>query len=167
MFAFRVGEFALHCSMCVARLPNASVVHVFEIGSAMEIEEVRAGVVPVTFGHLEFQGQKVRHHDFGMLLGERSQNAVVVFPKATGIVLHVFPVPSIEPAGGPKHLIQNFRSAWCVHILEVAHSHATSDAVGNSVFQKHDVLYLVCFGKEVGDFFFGGGKFVVNSEASA
>lgn len=33
-FAFRVGVFAIHCDMRVARLPDTSVVHLLEIGSA-------------------------------------------------------------------------------------------------------------------------------------
>ena len=166
-FALRVGVFALHCDMRVARLPDASVVHLFEIGSAEEIEEVRAGIVPVTFGHLEFQGQKMRHHDFGTLRCQRPHRPIVMSPKAAGIVLHVFPVPAIEPAGRPKHLVQHLGSGGGMYVLEIAHSHASRDIASNAVFEQLDVLDFPGLGEEVCNFFFRVGKFAVNSAPSA
>ena len=166
-FAFRVGVFAFHCDMRVARLPDASVVHLFEIGSAEEIEEVRARIVPVTFGHLEFQGQKMRHHDFGTLRCQRPHHPIVMSPKASGVVLHVFPVPAIEPAGRPKHLVQHLGSGGGMYVLEIAHSHATSDIACNAVFEQLDVLDFPGLSEEVRDFFFGVGKLAVNSIPSA
>ena len=53
-----------------------------------------------------------------------------------------------------------------MHILEIAHSHATGDAVCNSILEQHDILNFICFCDEVGDFFFRGFKFAVNSESS-
>jgi len=54
-----------------------------------------------------------------------------------------------------------------MHVLEVAHSHTACDAVGNSVFEEHEVLDFVRFGEEVGNLFFGCGEFAVNSVPSA
>ena len=54
-----------------------------------------------------------------------------------------------------------------MHVLEVAHSHAARNAVSDLIFEQHDVLNLACFGKEVGNFFFGGGKFAVNTVPTA
>ena len=54
-----------------------------------------------------------------------------------------------------------------MHVLEVAHSHAARDAVGNSVFEEHEVLDFVRFGEEVGDLFFRGGELAVDSVPSA
>ena len=54
-----------------------------------------------------------------------------------------------------------------MHVLEVAHSHAARDAVGNSVFEEHEVLDFVRFGEVVGNLFFGGSELAVNSVPSA
>ena len=101
MFAFRIGNFPFHCSVCMACLPDAPIAHIFKIGRTMEIEEVRARVVPVAFRHFKFQGQEMRHHDFRSFFGERLENPIVMFPKSVGVVFHVVPVSAIEPASRP------------------------------------------------------------------
>lgn len=101
LFAERVGVLALDGGVGVSRLPDASVVQVLEVFGSVEIEKVRIGVVLVAFCHVEFQRQKVRHHDFRALRGELAEGSVVISPELVGVVLHVFPVDSVEPPCRP------------------------------------------------------------------
>lgn len=105
LFAERVGVLALDGGVGVARLPDASVVQVLEVFGSVEIEKVRAGVVLVAFRHVEFQWQKVRHHDFRVLCGELAEGSVVMSPEFVGVVLHVFPMDSVEPPCRPQDFI--------------------------------------------------------------
>ena len=105
LFAERVGVLAFDGGVRVTRLPDASVVHVLKVFGSVEIEKVRIGVVLVALRHLEFQRQKVRHHDFRALCGELAECSVVMSPELVGVVLHVSPMDSVEPSCRPQNFV--------------------------------------------------------------
>lgn len=148
----------------MARLPNASVIQVLEIFRPVEIEEVRAGVLPVPFRHLEFQRQEVRHHNFGMLRGKFAEYAIIVVPEFAGVVLHVVPMDSVKPSCCPQNFIICFRSRGCVLVLKIAHAHAACNAFCDAVLEQLDVRDFSCFGKEVFYLAFGGKKIPIGAE---
>ena len=149
----------------MARLPDAPVIQVLEVFRPVEIEEVRAGILPVTFRHLEFQRQEVRHHDFRALCSKFTKYDVIMSPEFVGVVLHIFPVTSVEPASRPQNFVRHFRCGRRMLVLEIAHAHAACNIVCDAVLKQLEVRYLPCFGKEVLYFTFGCSKLLVCSEA--
>ena len=149
----------------MARLPDAPVIQVLEVFRPVEIEEVRAGILPVTFRHLEFQRQEVRHHDFRALCSKFTEHDVVMPPEFVGVVLHVFPVTSVEPASRPQDFVRNFRCGRRMFVLKIAHAHAARNAFCYAVSKQLNVRDFSSLGKEVLYFALGCSKFLVRSEA--
>lgn len=149
----------------MARLPDAPVIQVLEVFRPVEIEKIRAGVLPVPLRHFEFQRQEVRHHDFRALCSKFAEHDVVMPPEFVGVVLHVFPVTSVEPASRPQDFVRNFRCGGRMLVLEIAHAHAARNAFCDAVFEQLDVRDFSSLGKEVLYLALGCSKFLVCSEA--
>jgi len=164
-FAELVGVFALDGGVRVARLPNTPVIQVLEVLRPVEIEEVRAGVLPVPLCHFEFQRQEVRHHDFRASCSKFAKYNVIMPPEFVGVVLHIFPVTSVEPASRPQDFVRHFRCGGRMLVLEIAHAHAARNAFCYAVFKQLNVRDFSSLGKEVLYFTFGCSKFLVRSEA--
>lgn len=164
-FTKRVDILSLDGGVRVACLPNTPVIQVLEIIRPVEIEEVRAGVLPVPLCHFEFQRQKVRHHDFRATCSKFAEHDVVMPPEFVGVVLHVFPVTSVEPACRPQDFVRNFGRGRRMFVLKIAHAHAARNAFCDAVFEQLDVRDFSCFSKEVLYLALGCSKFLVRSEA--
>ena len=149
----------------MARLPDAPVIQVLEVFRPVEIEEVRAGVLPVPLCHFEFHRQEVRHHDFRALCSKFTKYDVVMPPEFVGVVLHIFPVTSVEPASRPQDFVRHFRCGGRMLVLEIAHAHAARNAFCYAVFKQLNVRDFSSLGKEVLYFTFRCSKFLVRSEA--
>lgn len=163
-FAKFVGIFTFDGGVRVACLPNTPVIQVLKVFRPVEIEEVRAGVLPVPFRHFEFQRQKVRHHDFRATCSKFAEHDVVMPPELVGVVLHVSPVTSVEPASRPQDFVRNFRCDRRMLVLEIAHAHATRNAFCDAVFEQLDVRDFPGLFDEIRNFAFGGGEFIVGAE---
>lgn len=70
-------------------------------------------------------------------------------PEFVGVVLHVSPVTSVEPARCPQDFVRNFGRGRRMLVLKIAHTHATRNAFCDAVFEQLDVRDFSCFGKEV------------------
>ena len=164
-FTKRVDILALDGNVRVARLPDAPVIQVLEVFRPVEIEEVRAGVLPVPLCHFEFQRQEVRHHDFRALCSKFTKYDVIMSPEFVGVVLHVFPMTSVEPASRPQDFVRNFRCGRRMFVLKIAHAHAARNAFCYAVFKQLNVRDFPSLGKEVFYLALGCSKFLVRSEA--
>ena len=164
-FAKFVNVLSLDGGMRVASLPNASVIQVLEILRPVKIEEVRVGVLSVPFCHIEFQWQKVRHRNFRVFCSKVAENSVVMPPEFIRVVLHVFPMDSVEPARCPQYFVRNFGCSGRMLVFEIAHAHTTCDTICDAVFKQLDVRDFSCFSKEVLYLALGCSKFLVCSEA--
>lgn len=164
-FAKFVNVLSLDGGMRVASLPNASVIQVLEILRPVKIEEVRVGVLSVPFCHIEFQWQKVRHRNFRVFCSKVAENSVVMPPEFIRVVLHVFPMDSVEPARCPQYFVRNFGCSGRMLVFEIAHAHTTCDTICDAVFKQLDVRNSPCFGEEVLYFTFRSSEFLIRSKA--
>ena len=164
LFSERVDVLTLDGGVGVARLPDAPVVQVLKVFRPVEIEEVRAGIVPILLSHAVFQRQKVRHHDFRAPCGEFTEHDVVMSPNLVGVVLHVFPMAGVKPARSPQDFIRYLGCCGRMLVLEIAHAHAAGDTFRDAVFEQLDVRNLSRLGKEVFYLAFGGKKIPIGAE---
>ena len=85
-------------------------------------------------------------------------------PEFVGVVLHVSPVTSVEPACCPQDFVRNFGRGGRMLVLEIAHAHAARNAFCYAVFEQLQIRNLFGFVKKVFYLALGGEKIPVGAE---